>query len=194
MRTWIFPVLGLIFLAGCDGSTTSSNNGGGGAGGSGGDTSTTSADGGGGSGTTSDTGSSTSDTGSSSTSDTGSTTAATGCENAGADPVSFVADVQPIFLQSCGSTTTCHLKASPSEGMSLKEGQAYANLVDVPANQACNGQDRVEPGSAAGSYIVNKITGTGVCPGEKKMPPQGDLSDANKQKIIDWICQGAKDN
>ena len=194
MRVLIFPVLALAtLLAACDGSTSTTNNAGGG--GAGGDT----ASGGGGSSssTTSDTSSTTSDTMTTSTSDTtttSSTSASNGCEDAGSDPVSFANDVQPIFSQSCGTSTTCHLKSSPSEGLSLKVGQAYASLVDVPAKQNCNGQDRVEPGSAAGSYLVNKITATDICPGEMKMPPGSNLATDKRQAIIDWICQGAQNN
>ena len=116
------------------------------------------------------------------------------CETAGSEPVSFVNDVQPIFSSSCGDATHCHLDPTPSEGLSLKVGEAYADLVNVPAKQDCNGQVRVLPGSAVGSYLINKITATGVCPGEKKMPPNSSLSAAKKQTIIDWVCQGAPEN
>lgn len=194
MRTWILPVLSAVsLLAACDGS--SSTSGGNGGGGAGGETASTS-DGGGGS---SSSGMTTTDT---ETTGTGMTTTDTmttdpgsdGCNGAGSSPVSFANDVQPIFLQSCGSTTTCHLKSSPSEGLSLKAGEAFASLVDVPAKQACNGQVRVAPGDAAASYVVNKITNTGICQGQKKMPPSTSLSTAKQQTIIDWICQGAENN
>ena len=185
MRAWILPVLtGFMLLAACDGSSTTSGNTGGG--GAGGETSTTT-DGGGGS-TTTDTGMTTTDTGMTTT-----TMATDLCETAGSTPVSFANDVQPIFSQSCGNA--CHLKdSSPSAGLSLKAGEAYAELVGVDAAQACNGQKRVAPGSAADSYLVNKITATDLCPNTKKMPPSSTLPDATKQKIIDWICQGAENN
>jgi len=195
MRAWILPVLtGFTLLAACDGSSTTSGNTGGG--GAGGETSTTT-DGGGGS-TTTDTGMTTTDPGTTTT-DTGTTTTTMAtdlCETAGSAPVSFANDVQPIFSQSCGSASSCHLNnnASPSAGLSLKAGEAYAELVGVDAAQACNGQKRVSPGSAADSYLVNKITATDLCPNTKKMPPSMTLPDATKQKIIDWICQGAENN
>ena len=191
----------LVFVAACSDGSSSSNDGGGG---SGGDTgTTTSEEGGGGSGgatgstTASTSGTDTSSTTSSDTSTTsGTTTTAeeTGCESAGSEPVLFSTNVQPIFSQSCGTATTCHLKAAASEGLSLKPGSSYAALVDVNAKQSCNGQKRVQPGSAAGSYLVNKITATDVCPTTKKMPPSSTLSAASKQTIIDWICQGALNN
>jgi len=189
----VFAALALIAACSETSSSTSDTTGGGGTGGATtgsttGGTATTS-DGGGGSATTSTT-TTTTTTGSGGTT----TTTTDLCETAGTDPVSFAGAVQPIFSQSCGNNTACHLKSTPSEGLSLKAGQAYADLVDVAAVQDCNGQLRVEPGSASGSYLVNKIMATGVCPNEKKMPPQSTLSDAKKQTIIDWICQGAQNN
>lgn len=185
----VMATLGLALLSACgDGS---SGNGGGGSTSAGG---STNAGGGGAGGTTMSTG------GTTTTSDTGTTSSTTSstptdlCATAGSTPISFAADVQPIFGQSCGGLNSCHLKAIPSEGLSLKPGESYADLVDVPAKQACNGQVRVKPGSASDSYLVNKIENVGVCPGEKKMPPSGSLNAANKQKIIDWICQGAANN
>lgn len=185
-------------LVGCDGSSPSGNGGGGGGGGEGGATSATTGEGGGGGDTTGSTTASLTDTSSTTSSETGSTTTTTSapdlCDSAGETPVLFATDIQPIFSQSCGSATTCHLKSLPSEGLNLKPGSAYASLVGVNAKQSCNGQKRVAPGNAAGSYIVNKITATKVCPSTTKMPPSGQLSAASKQKIIDWICQGAQNN
>ena len=198
MRTWI-PLLfvGSALLAACgDSSSATDNSGGGGSGGGTGGSTT----GGGGTGGTTATGGSggtggtTATGGSGGTGGSTTTTASDGCESAGATPVSFANDVQPIFSQSCGSNTTCHLKPTPSESLSLKAGEAYANLVDVNAKEACSGLKRVLPGNAADSYLVRKITDTDICPNTKKMPPSGTLSDTNKQKIIDWVCQGAMNN
>ena len=203
MRVSIFAVaVCFSFLVGCgDGSSASGNGGSGGSGGGdGGSTSTTKSEGGsGGGGTTGSTTGSVTDTSETTTSSTtGSTTTTTGatdpCDSAGVDPVLFATEIQPIFNQSCGSATTCHLKAVPAEGLNLKAGASYASLVNVDAKQSCNGQKRVAPGDAAGSYLVNKITATKVCPMSTKMPPSGSLSNASKQKVIDWICQGAQNN
>lgn len=188
-------VLGSFFLSACgDGSSSTSNSGGGGSavtgGGGTGGTATTGGTGGSGGSTTS-----TSSTSSSTSSSSSSTTMPTDlCDTAGSTPISLAADLQPIFSQSCGGTSSCHMKATPSEGLSLKAGQSYGELVNVPAVQDCNGQVRVKPGSASESYLVNKIENVGICAGEKKMPPSSTLNAANKQKIIDWICQGAQDN
>lgn len=194
MRVSLFSLFAaLTLLSACDGSSSSSSNSGGG--GAGGDTSTTS-EGGGGSASTSTDSTTSTDTDTTTTSTTDTTTTSTSmdpdpCDSAGSEPVLFAA-VQTIFSAKCG--TNCHLAASPSEGLSLKPGESHAQLVDIPAKQSCNGQLRVQAGSAAGSYLVNKITNSGVCPGKKKMPPGNSLSAAEQQTIIDWICQGALDN
>lgn len=187
-------VLGSFFLSACgDGSSSTSNSGGGGSavtgGGGAGGTATTGGTGGSGGSTTS-----TSSTSSTSSSSSSTTMPADLCDTAGSTPISLAADLQPIFSQSCGGMSSCHMKATPSEGLSLKAGQSYGELVNVPAVQDCNGQVRVKPGSASESYLVNKIENVGICAGEKKMPPSSTLNAANKQKIIDWICQGAQDN
>ncbi|MBK8258391.1 MAG: PE-PGRS family protein [Polyangiaceae bacterium] len=190
-------VLGLALVAGCDdGGTGTTGNGGFGGMGTGGSTSGGSGPGTSGSTTSGSTGGmggagTTSSTGSETTSSTG---APDLCESASTTTAFFANEVMPIFGQSCGAPSSCHFGALPSEGLSLKTGEAYAELVGKPAKQACNGQNLVEPGSASGSYLVNKITATDVCPNEKKMPPNSPLSSANKQKIIDWICQGAANN
>lgn len=200
MRVWTHALFlaGTLLTACSDGSSSTENAGGGGSGGA-----ATTSEGGGGvgaagagsTGTSTDTSSTASTTGETTTGETTSTTAASDpCDGSGDEPVLFATEVQPIFSQSCGSATTCHLKSVPSEGLNLKPGAAYASLVDVPAKQQCNGQKRVVPGDAAASYLVNKVTATDVCPTTKKMPPSGSISAASKQKIIDWICQGAQNN
>lgn len=189
MRASILSIFtAFTLLAACDGSSstssTSTDTGGGGAGG-------TPSDGGGGTGTG---GSTTSDGGGGGSTASTTTMPADLCETAGAAPVFFANEIQPIFGQRCGNATSCHLGSQPPEGLSLKPADAYADLVDVDAVQTCNGQKRVAPGDASGSYLVNKITATDLCPTTKKMPPSSTMPQADKQKIIDWICQGAQNN
>ena len=99
--------------------------------------------------------------------------------------VSFEKDVQPIFNQNCVS---CH----PNNGnMSLLEGEAYSNLVDVisPNYDVV----RVSPFYADSSVICMKlhgIEGYGFL-----MPLNGiPLEDEEIKTIEDWIDQGAIDN
>ena len=72
---------------------------------------------------------------------------------------------------------------------------AYDTLVNVPATRdLCNpGMLLVDPGNVAGSYLINKLTGEGMCPGTARMPPD-PLPDAQIQLVVEWICSGAPNN
>ena len=122
---------------------------------------------------------------------------ATGCETAGGEPVSFANDVQPLFQQSCGTASTCHFKSLPSGKLSLGAGKSHGALVGVASDvAACGDRIMVVPGNANESYLLDKLVETGapaIC--GKRMPyDKAKLSDAKRQLITDWICQGALDN
>jgi hypothetical protein len=99
--------------------------------------------------------------------------------------VSFQKDVQPIFDHNCIS---CH----PNSGnMSLLEGEAYDNLVDVisPVYNLV----RVSPFKADSSVICFKLHG--IEGFGHLMPLNGiPLEDAEIKLIEDWIDQGALNN
>jgi hypothetical protein len=105
--------------------------------------------------------------------------------------VSFALDIQPIFNANC----SCHLFGTPG-GLSLAEGQSYANLVDVPSSQVPN-LNRVQPGDPANSYLFMKHIGAPGIVGER-MPrddptffdQRPDLLELERQ----WILGGALDN
>ena len=43
------------------------------------------------------------------------------------------------------------------------------------------------PGQPGSSYLINKLTGSGIC-GGSPMPPGGHLPDAAIATITAWIC------
>jgi hypothetical protein len=97
---------------------------------------------------------------------------------------SFSSDLTPIFRASC-SAEPCHV------------GWPYNQLVNVHAQlDMCAGAGLiVSPGSLAESYLMNKITGVGMCPGTARMPKgESPLPAADIQTIADWICEGAPNN
>jgi hypothetical protein len=101
--------------------------------------------------------------------------------------------VQPIFTASC-ATQGCHTGARPAESLSLAAGSSYAALVNVPAASGCTSMVRVSPGATAKSYLVNKLTGVGICTGTQ-MPKTGSSLPAAQIAIISgWICEGAPNN
>lgn len=84
----------------------------------------------------------------------------------------------------------------PAQGLNLKSGYAYLNLVNVPS-QECPLFKRVSPGSAAQSYLVFKIAGPPQpCFSGNQMPSGGSppLPAADQELIRTWIAQGAINN
>lgn len=85
----------------------------------------------------------------------------------------------------------CHVGSGAPQGLRLdSEDNSYSFLVDQPA-----GQDpsllRVDPGSPDDSYLVHKIEGRSSIAGGRMPLGQDPLSDADIQRIRDWIANGA---
>jgi len=113
-------------------------------------------------------------------------------------PVSFTADVAPLFKTTCG--TSCHVVGAAtggSAGLNLNTNFAFAELVDADASQ-CRGADadrrRVVPGDVAKSYLMDKLLGRRMCSG--RLMPRGRAPyTAPELSIVGrWICQGAPAN
>jgi len=85
------------------------------------------------------------------------------------DTVHFTADIQPIFNANCIS---CH---GATKAPDLREGKSYQALTKggyiTPANETCK--------------LYTKMTGADHSPRS---------SDADKQKVLIWLNQGAKNN
>lgn len=114
------------------------------------------------------------------------------CAACGED-VSFAADIQPIFTNTC-TGSRCHSGARPAAGLDLTEGQAHGDLVGVPAD-CPDGRLLVAPGEPEASYLVDKLRGVNLCRGSR-MPSGGDppLSEDTIALIEDWICGGARND
>jgi hypothetical protein len=106
--------------------------------------------------------------------------------------VSFTNQVQPIFTASC-TNNGCHSSGNkPAASLSLVAGASYGALVNVAST--CAGKMRVVPSSVPASYLMNKLTGVGICSGTQ-MPKTGQsLSKAELDAISGWICEGAPKN
>lgn len=107
---------------------------------------------------------------------------------------SFVAEVLPVFEQSC---TSCHQDAVPvgANLLSLEADKAYAQLVNVPARSICAPELRVTPGDPSTSVLFVRITGA-TC--GDRMPPAAptyfDQHPDQLETIRSWIEQGAQRN
>lgn len=95
-----------------------------------------------------------------------------GCTPAG--QICFEANVLPIFISAC-ARPGCHDATSHEEGYTL---DSYANIV----------KKGIKPGNANESKIYKVLFETG----EDQMPPDGALTQAQKDSIKLWINQGAK--
>lgn len=124
-----------------------------------------------------------------------------------ARPVSFAADVLPIFVASC-SFGSCHgaakgdnhgvflgAKSSANDAAAIR-----ASLVDKPSTQSPS-TPYVTPSDPARSYLYRKLTGDlcgitecgsdGAACG-RRMPRGGEQLDAASLEIVrTWIVQGA---
>ncbi len=108
--------------------------------------------------------------------------------------VSFATQIQAqILTPAC---TSCHTDEgrTPSGGMNLKAGSAFANLVGV-ASTGKPGAIRVIAGNPSGSYLVQKLEGAADIVG-LRMPRNGPpyLTDAQVALIRQWIQNGAPNN
>ena len=104
---------------------------------------------------------------------------------------SFAADVHPLFVaRGCSGVGACHGGARPAEGLNLSTAAGgFAQLVGVGSSQ-CPGRTRVVPNDIAASYLVNKLTGSGMCVGSV-MPKGGSLTAAEIDLVRAWIATGA---
>lgn len=116
--------------------------------------------------------------------------------NNGGSGISFAEDIQPIFTNSCAFAGGCHAGGSPALGMNLSAGQAYQNIVSVPADQLSS-MNRIEPGEPDNSYLIHKIQGTQSSVGGtgQRMPLTGCcLSQTQIDLIRAWVNAGAENN
>jgi hypothetical protein len=112
--------------------------------------------------------------------------------------VSFALNVQPIFSDDCG-VVGCHVPGSPTGGLILAQGFAYAQLVSVPAGESPT-LSYVNPGDPTTSYLAAKINYMGLFGtiGKLSLMPAtstgSTLSPAEIDTIANWIAQGAVNN
>jgi hypothetical protein len=97
------------------------------------------------------------------------------------------ADVFAIFQNRTCGRTGCHAGANAAEDLDLStSAKAQAALVDV-ASKECTNKKRVLSGDAAQSYLLNKLTGSGMCSGSQ-MPKGGTpLNNAELDTVRSWI-------
>ena len=105
-------------------------------------------------------------------------------------PVSFEADVQPIFDENC---VTCHQSSGAPQGLVLEDGQSWRKLLH--GRSAESKLALVAPGKPGESYLLHKLAGTQARTGSGAQMPPGDPLAPDKVAIVQrWIAAGALNN
>jgi mono/diheme cytochrome c family protein len=105
-------------------------------------------------------------------------------------PVSFAADVQPIFDENC---VTCHQSSGAPQGLVLEEGKSWQSLLHGRSVESK--LPLVAPGRPDESYLVHKLAGTQTTTGSGAQMPPGDPLGPDKVAIVQrWIAAGALNN
>jgi hypothetical protein len=107
-------------------------------------------------------------------------------------PVSYAAEVQPLFELAC----SCHTGPNFMQlgaPFSLEASVAYGNIVSAPSQQV-PGMLLVSPGSLNDSYLWLKVQGTQAEVGGagQTMPPNVPLDTLDKDLLARWIAGGAQ--
>ena len=93
--------------------------------------------------------------------------------------------------------TGCHTDAggrTPSSGLNLRSGVAYANLVGV-ASRGKAGTTRVIPGDPANSYLIHKLEGRADIVGLRMPRGNGPFITQGQTLVIKrWIELGARND
>jgi hypothetical protein len=132
-----------------------------------------------------------------------SATGASGAFTVGPMPqqVSFSTQIVPLFTSTTdGCTKTgCHGSINPQQGLDLTAAKAYADIVNVAAQQTANcatgSEMLISPGDPNHSYLITKLVGSGDCLTGSRMPKGETAYTSTKiQLFIDWTLNGAPNN
>jgi mono/diheme cytochrome c family protein len=105
-------------------------------------------------------------------------------------PVSFEADVQPIFDENC---VACHQSNGAPHGLVLEDGKAWRDLLQGHSEESKLAL--VAPGKSEQSYLFIKIAGTQTGKGSGTQMPPGDPLSPDRIAIVQrWIDAGAPNN
>jgi hypothetical protein len=118
----------------------------------------------------------------------GSCGAGDACEDSECAQIAVSVDtVFGIFERSSCANTGCHSASRRAEKLDLSSASALqADLVDVASTQ-CGDRKRVLPGEPAQSYLINKLTGVGMCSGAQMPKGKPALSAADIEVVRTWI-------
>jgi hypothetical protein len=107
---------------------------------------------------------------------------------AGAPKLNTFKGIQTKLFNTTCALSGCHGSNSAQANLTLTEGSAYSNLVNVQSTLFPQSV-RVEPGDAENSLLISVLRGQGL-----QMPPSGKLDDAIIDSVAMWINNGALNN
>jgi hypothetical protein len=110
-------------------------------------------------------------------------------QGGGGETATLTAVQQRIFTPSC-AFSGCHGGSSPAEGMDLRAGAAYGNIVNVRSSQMSS-LDRIEPLDPDNSYLYRKVNGGPSISGSRMPRGAAMLSQELRDLLRDWIERGA---
>jgi hypothetical protein len=102
----------------------------------------------------------------------------------------YSGNVQPIFTQSCATNLACHV-AGGAGPVDLSAPESYSKIFEIASSQN-PAKNYVTPFNVDGSYLFDKIIGTGV--GSRMPLGAAPLSDEQTNAIRNWILEGAAAN
>jgi len=94
----------------------------------------------------------------------------------------FTTEIVPLFSGCSGEI--CHSFA----------GGGIATQIGAPATECCNRIAIIESGHPESSYLLNKLSGRGLCDGAQMPLGRAAFSASDLQLLSEWICQGADTN
>ena len=97
-----------------------------------------------------------------------------------------------IFDTNC-ALSGCHAGGNPRVGMSLEDGLAFSNIVNVVSVERSD-LLRVDPGNPEQSYLLKKVRGDADIVSARMPLGRDALSDDDIELIRQWIADGALDN
>ncbi|MBM4243936.1 MAG: hypothetical protein FJ148_08995 [Deltaproteobacteria bacterium] len=102
----------------------------------------------------------------------------------------YAGNVQPIFTQSCATNLACHV-AGGAGPVNLSDPGSYGAIFRVRSGQN-QAENYVTPFDVDGSYLFDKILGTGL--GVRMPIGAPPLSAEQTDAIRNWILEGAVNN
>ena len=103
------------------------------------------------------------------------------------DPMATSAEVLAIFNQKSCATSGCHGGMRPSQGIDLSTAPKLESTLIGQTSGQCASKLLVAPGDPAASYLVNKLTGMGMCGGSQMPKGATPLSAAELDTVRAWI-------